>query len=50
MKPARTVPERNRLIAERLRQAADLLERQGANPYRARAYREAARVVDGLET
>ncbi len=49
MKAGRIVPERNRLIAERLRQAADLLEQQGANPYRARAYREAARVVESLD-
>ena len=49
MKAVHIVPERNRLIAERLRQAADLLEQQGANPYRARAYREAARVVGSLD-
>ncbi len=40
--------ERNRRIAERLRQAAELLEAQGANPFRVRAYREAARVVETL--
>jgi hypothetical protein len=37
----------NQTIAERLREAADLLEQQGANPFRVRAYREAALAVAG---
>jgi hypothetical protein len=41
--------ERNLLIADRLRQAAALLEEQGANPFRVRAYRTAADTVAGLE-
>jgi hypothetical protein len=32
----------------RLREAADLLEQQAANPFRVRAYREAAQTVSGL--
>lgn len=39
---------RNRRIADRLRQAADLLEAQGANPFRVRAYRDAAATVASL--
>lgn len=35
-------------IGDRLREAADLLEQQGANPFRVRAYREAARTVATL--
>ena len=35
----------NQVVAERLREAADLLEQQGANPFRVRAYREAAHAV-----
>jgi len=35
-------------IAERLRRAADLLEAQGENPFRVRAYRRAAETVAGL--
>jgi hypothetical protein len=35
----------NQLIADRLREAADLLEQQAANPFRVRAYREAAQTV-----
>lgn len=35
-------------IAERLRRAADLLEAQGENPFRVRAYRRAADTVAGL--
>ena len=38
----------NQIIADRLREAADLLELQAANPFRVRAYREAARTVSGL--
>ncbi len=36
-------------IAERLRQMADLLEQQGANPYRVSAYRRGADTVAGLD-
>lgn len=39
----------NQTIADRLREAADLLEQQGANPFRVRAYREAAKTVASLE-
>ncbi len=39
----------NRQIAERLREAANLLERQRANPFRVQAYRRAAETVAGLE-
>ncbi len=38
----------NQNIAARLREAADLLDQQGANPFRVNAYRRAARTVDGL--
>ena len=38
----------NQLIGDRLDEAADLLEQQGANPFRVRAYREAARTVGRL--
>jgi hypothetical protein len=40
----------NQIIGDRLREAADLLEQQGANPFRVRAYREAAATVAGLAT
>lgn len=40
---------RNRQVAEGLREAADLLERQSANPFRISAYRRAADVVAGLD-
>lgn len=39
----------NRVVADRLREAADLLEQQGANPFRVRAYRQAADTVAGLD-
>jgi len=39
---------RNHLVAERLREAATLLEEQGAGPFRARAFRRAADTVDAL--
>jgi putative hydrolase len=39
----------NREIAEQLRQAADLLEQQGANPFRIQAYRRAADTVAHLQ-
>ena len=38
----------NQLIGDRLDEAADLLEQQRANPFRVRAYREAARTVGRL--
>ncbi len=38
----------NRQIAARLREAADLYARQGANPFRTSAYRRAADTIDGL--
>lgn len=40
---------RNRRIADRLRQAADLLEAQGANPFRVKAYRDAATTLESLD-
>lgn len=40
--------DRNHLVAERLREAAALLEDQAASPFRVRAYRRAADTVDGL--
>lgn len=39
---------RNRLVAERLREAAALLEEQAASPFRVRAFRRAADTVDAL--
>ncbi len=45
----RRIPERNRIVAERLREAADLLEQQQANPFRVRAYREAAQRIEQLD-
>lgn len=41
--------ELNQRIAERLREAADLLERQGANPFRIGAYRRAGDTLAHLE-
>jgi putative hydrolase len=38
----------NQRIAERLREASDLLGQQGANPFRVSAYRKAADTVAGL--
>ena len=43
------LPMDNTQIAELLEEAADLLEAQGANPYRVRAYRNAARTVRDLK-
>lgn len=40
----------NQLIGDRLREAAELLEQQRANPFRVRAYREAAATVAALPT
>ncbi len=42
-------PETNARVADRLREAATLLEQQDANPYRVRAYRRAADTVAGLD-
>jgi DNA polymerase (family X) len=39
----------NQRIADKLRQAADLLEQQEANPFRINAYRRAADTVSGLQ-
>lgn len=39
----------NSRIADKLREAADLLAQQGANPFRVGAYRRAAETVGGLE-
>ncbi len=38
----------NAQVAQKLREAADLLQQQGANPFRVGAYRRAADTVDGL--
>lgn len=40
-----TIPTVNRQVAEKFRDAADLLEQQGANPFRIEAYRRAADTV-----
>ena len=40
----------NHTVAEMLRETASLLEAQGANPYRAQAYRKAGDMVDSLHT
>lgn len=40
--------QENQQIADRLREAANLLEAQGANPFRAGAYRKAATTLAGL--
>lgn len=42
-------PPGNRQAAECLREAADLLEHQGANPFRVDAYRKAAETVEHLD-
>ncbi|HVO17579.1 MAG TPA: helix-hairpin-helix domain-containing protein [Alphaproteobacteria bacterium] len=39
----------NQDVADRLREAADLLEQQGANPFRVSAYRRAAETVVALD-
>lgn len=41
-------PDRNETIAAQLREAADLLREQGANPFRANAYRRAAATIAAL--
>jgi DNA polymerase (family 10) len=45
---AEGAPLENVEIAQALREVADLLDIQGANPFRVRAYRNAARTVDNL--
>jgi putative hydrolase len=42
-------PSLNQQIADKLRQTADLLQQQGANPFRVRAYRHAADTVVHLQ-
>ncbi len=44
------LPLDNQAVAEMLRETGDLLEQQGANPFRARAYRNAGDVVSKLST
>ncbi len=44
----RTNPAINQQVAGKLREAADLLQQQGANPFRVNAYRRAADTVGGL--
>jgi putative hydrolase len=45
-----TTPEGfNRQVAGLLRETADLLENQGANPFRVNAYRRAARTIEQLD-
>jgi DNA polymerase (family X) len=39
----------NQFVADRLREAASLLEQQGANRFRVAAYRKAAEMIDSLE-
>src|SRR5512139_2084662 len=41
------MPVQNAEIADRFEQLADLLELDGANPFRVRAYRNAARFIRG---
>lgn len=47
--PARSPVVANEAIADALTEVADLLERQGANPYRVRAYRQGAETVRHTE-
>ena len=42
------MPILNRDIVENFNKVADLLEIKGANPFRVRAYRNAARTIGGL--
>ncbi len=44
--PLPMTPRINHQIADKLRQMSDLLEQQGANPFRCRAYRQAASELD----
>ncbi len=48
-RPADTLPLSNADVADRLNEVADLLEAQSANPYRVRAYRNAAETLRGLD-
>ena len=48
MRPEAPMPMVNAEIAADLNKLADLLDIEGANPFRVRAYRRAARVVQGL--
>jgi putative hydrolase len=43
------LPQANELLAGDLDEVADLLEAQGANPFRVRAYRNAAETIRGLD-
>jgi hypothetical protein len=45
----RMIAAENAEVAERLRQAAEMLQAQGANPFRVGAYHRAADTVAGLE-
>ncbi|MFY7953552.1 MAG: helix-hairpin-helix domain-containing protein, partial [Armatimonadaceae bacterium] len=42
-------PMDNATVARRFRQIADILEIQGENPFKVRAYRSAADTIDGLD-
>jgi len=42
------IPPRNHTIADEFRRIADELENQQANPFRVRAYRQAAHLIAGL--
>jgi DNA polymerase (family 10) len=44
----KAMPVHNAEIAAMFDQAAELLEIKGDNPFRTRAYRRAARVIEGL--
>jgi Holliday junction resolvasome RuvABC DNA-binding subunit len=48
--PGIPLPLDNQAVAARLDEVGELLEGQGANPYRARAYHRAADTIRGLET
>jgi predicted flap endonuclease-1-like 5' DNA nuclease len=48
-RPADSLPLSNAHVADRLNEVADLLEAQRANPYRVRAYRNAAETLRGLD-
>jgi len=43
------IPSANAVVASRFRRLAELLELEGANPFRVRAYRQAATAVAGLQ-
>lgn len=47
--PSPTPGPQNRSIAEKLREAAGILQAQRANPFRVRAYRRAAEQIEGLD-